>query len=84
MDLRLGEVYERLAAEAANVVAYAVDRDADYRARDVRYDAGGATFECATAAGAVEVSSTTSLSAMVSDASRAWPLTPSVTCTRNT
>jgi UDP-N-acetylmuramoyl-L-alanyl-D-glutamate--2,6-diaminopimelate ligase len=45
----------RLAAEIGDVITYAVDRDAAYRARGVRYDAAGATFECATAAGAVEV-----------------------------
>ena len=45
----------KLAAETGNLITYAVDRDADYRARNVRYDAAGATFECATAAGAVEV-----------------------------
>ena len=50
----------RLAVEIAEaghrgLVTYAVDRDADYRARDVRYDAAGSSFECATAPGAVTV-----------------------------
>ena len=46
----------RLAGEIDDgVVTFAVDRDADYRARGVRYDSAGSSFECATAAGAVEV-----------------------------
>jgi UDP-N-acetylmuramoyl-L-alanyl-D-glutamate--2,6-diaminopimelate ligase len=36
-------------------VTFAVDREADYRATSVRYDSAGSSFECATAAGAVEV-----------------------------
>jgi UDP-N-acetylmuramoyl-L-alanyl-D-glutamate--2,6-diaminopimelate ligase len=50
----------RLAVEIAEadphgLVTYALDRDAEYRARAVRYDAAGSSFECATAAGAVAV-----------------------------
>jgi len=47
----------KLAAELADqdVLTFAVDRDADYRARSVRYDSAGSSFECSTAAGAVEV-----------------------------
>ena len=49
----------RLAGEIAaghgGLVTFAVDRDADYRARGVRYDSAGSSFECSTAAGAVEV-----------------------------
>ena len=36
-------------------MTFAVDRDADYRASGVRYDSAGSSFECSTAAGAVEV-----------------------------
>src|SRR5688572_19616561 len=46
----------RLAGEIDHgVITFAVDRDADYRARGVRYDSAGSSFECSTAAGAVEV-----------------------------
>jgi UDP-N-acetylmuramoyl-L-alanyl-D-glutamate--2,6-diaminopimelate ligase len=46
----------KLAAEIdRGLVTFAVDRDADYRARNVRYDAAGSSFECSTAAGDVEV-----------------------------
>jgi UDP-N-acetylmuramoyl-L-alanyl-D-glutamate--2,6-diaminopimelate ligase len=46
----------KLAAEMHDgPITFAVDRDADHRAREVRYDAAGSSFECATAAGAVEV-----------------------------
>jgi UDP-N-acetylmuramoyl-L-alanyl-D-glutamate--2,6-diaminopimelate ligase len=42
-------------AGVSGLVTFAVDRDADYRAHDVRYDAAGSSFDCATAAEAVEV-----------------------------
>ncbi|MGH2978140.1 MAG: UDP-N-acetylmuramoyl-L-alanyl-D-glutamate--2,6-diaminopimelate ligase, partial [Solirubrobacterales bacterium] len=50
----------RLAVEVAEaghrgLVTFALEREADYRARAVRYDSAGSSFECATAAGAVEV-----------------------------
>jgi UDP-N-acetylmuramoyl-L-alanyl-D-glutamate--2,6-diaminopimelate ligase len=36
-------------------ITFAVDRDADYRATGVRYDAAGSSFTCATAASEVDV-----------------------------
>ena len=46
----------RLAGEIDDgVITFAVDRDADYRARGVRYDSAGSSFECSTATGGVEV-----------------------------
>ena len=49
----------RLAAEieaagAPGLVTFAAERDADYVAENVRYDAAGTSFDCVTAAGAVE------------------------------
>ena len=41
---------ELTASRRDAAVTFAVERDADYRARAVRYDAAGSTFECATAA----------------------------------
>jgi UDP-N-acetylmuramoyl-L-alanyl-D-glutamate--2,6-diaminopimelate ligase len=51
------EYGRNLASElnAAGLVTFAVDRDADYRAGGVRYDSAGSSFECSTAAGAVQV-----------------------------
>jgi UDP-N-acetylmuramoyl-L-alanyl-D-glutamate--2,6-diaminopimelate ligase len=46
---------ELTAAGHDGLVTFAVEREADYRARDVRYDSAGSSFGCATAAGAVEV-----------------------------
>jgi len=36
----------RLAAEIEGAVTYAIDRDAAYRARDVRFDPAGSSFTC--------------------------------------
>ena len=51
---------QRLAGEIATagdgrLVTFAVERDAGYRARGVRFDSAGSSFECSTAAGAFEV-----------------------------
>jgi UDP-N-acetylmuramoyl-L-alanyl-D-glutamate--2,6-diaminopimelate ligase len=46
---------ELAAADGRGLVTFAVEREADYRASGVRYDAAGSSFECATAVGAVEV-----------------------------
>ena len=46
---------ELTAAGHDGLVKFAVGREADYRARAVRYDSAGSSFECSTAAGAVEV-----------------------------
>ncbi len=46
---------ELTAAGHEGLVTFAVEREADYRARGVRYDSAGSSFECSTAAGAVEV-----------------------------
>ena len=43
------------AAERGHLVTFATERDADYVAENVHYDAAGSSFDCATAAGAVEV-----------------------------
>ena len=45
----------RLADEVAEPVTYAVESEADYRARDVRFDPSGSSFTCATPDGTVEV-----------------------------
>jgi UDP-N-acetylmuramoyl-L-alanyl-D-glutamate--2,6-diaminopimelate ligase len=46
----------KLAAEL-DCVTYAVDRDADYRAREVRFDLAGSSFVCETPDGARELRS---------------------------
>jgi len=46
---------EIAATEHRGLVTFALDREADYRAADVRYDAAGASFECRSRAGTVEV-----------------------------
>src|SRR5919197_2647671 len=40
------EYGRRLAAEIGSPLTYAVDHEADYRARDVRFDPAGASFTC--------------------------------------
>jgi UDP-N-acetylmuramoyl-L-alanyl-D-glutamate--2,6-diaminopimelate ligase len=47
----------RLAAELDDVVTFAVDREADYRAREVSFDVNGSSFTCSTPAGSLEVRS---------------------------
>jgi UDP-N-acetylmuramoyl-L-alanyl-D-glutamate--2,6-diaminopimelate ligase len=48
--------YGRLLAEdVAGATTYAVDRDADYRARAVRFDPSGSSFACDTPDGTVEI-----------------------------
>jgi UDP-N-acetylmuramoyl-L-alanyl-D-glutamate--2,6-diaminopimelate ligase len=42
------EYGRRLAGELDNAITFAIDRDADYRARDVSFDVSGSTFTCAT------------------------------------
>ena len=49
------EYGRRLAAEIEEPTTYAVDRDADYRARAVEFDPGGSSFTCATPDGEVRV-----------------------------
>ncbi len=44
----------RLAAEVPGATTFAIDNDADYRARDVRFDVAGATFTVATPDGPLE------------------------------
>jgi UDP-N-acetylmuramoyl-L-alanyl-D-glutamate--2,6-diaminopimelate ligase len=50
------EYGRRLAGELAEPVTYAIERDADYRARAVRSDMAGSAFLCETPDGEVEVS----------------------------
>ena len=45
----------RLAGEIEEVVTFAVDRPAHYRARDVRFDASGSSFVCDTPSGSLEL-----------------------------
>ena len=45
----------RLAAELDAPITVAVESDADWRARDVRFDRAGSTFTCESPAGAFEV-----------------------------
>src|SRR3712207_2290237 len=49
------EYGRRLADEFAEATTYAIDHDADYRARDVRFDPGGSEFTCATPDGEVRI-----------------------------
>ena len=45
----------RLAEEVEGAVTYAVEAQADYRARDVRFDTAGSTFRCETPDGPVDL-----------------------------
>ena len=45
----------RLAAELPEAITYAIDREADYRARDVRFDPAGSSFVCDTPDGPLEL-----------------------------
>src|SRR4051812_30903626 len=51
------EYGRRLAAELADPVTFAIDRDADYRARDVSFDVTGSTFTCEAPDGSFDVRS---------------------------
>jgi UDP-N-acetylmuramoyl-L-alanyl-D-glutamate--2,6-diaminopimelate ligase len=51
------EYGRRLAAELDEPITFAVERDADYRARDVRFDLTGARFICETPDGAIPMES---------------------------
>jgi len=45
----------RLAGEIENPTTFALERDADFRARDVSFDVNGSTFTCQTPGGDVEI-----------------------------
>ena len=45
----------RLAAGLPEAITYAIDREADYRARDVRFDPAGSSFVCDTPDGPLEL-----------------------------
>jgi UDP-N-acetylmuramoyl-L-alanyl-D-glutamate--2,6-diaminopimelate ligase len=45
----------RLAGEIERPLTYAIDRDADYRARDVRFDPAGSSFTCETPDGSLAI-----------------------------
>jgi UDP-N-acetylmuramoyl-L-alanyl-D-glutamate--2,6-diaminopimelate ligase len=45
----------RLAADLPDAVTYAIEREADYRAVDVGFDAGSSRFRCETPDGAVDI-----------------------------
>src|SRR5689334_1648235 len=49
------EYGRRLAGEIESPVTYAIDRDADYRGRDVRFDPAGSSFTCDTPDGPLEI-----------------------------
>src|SRR5690349_14734522 len=49
------EYGRRLAGEIDHPVTYAIDRDADFRARDVRFDPAGSSFTCDTPDGPLEI-----------------------------
>jgi UDP-N-acetylmuramoyl-L-alanyl-D-glutamate--2,6-diaminopimelate ligase len=49
------EYGRRLAGEIEGPVSYAIDHDADYRARDVRFDPAGSSFTCDTPDGPLEI-----------------------------
>ena len=49
------EYGRRLADELSGVVTYAVERAADYRARDVRFDPSGSSFTCDTPDGEIAI-----------------------------
>jgi len=45
----------RLAGEIGDAVTYAIEHDADYRARDVRFDPAGSSFTCEAPEGPLEI-----------------------------
>ena len=45
----------QLAEELTGATTYAIDREADYRASDVRFDPGGSEFTCSTPDGEVRI-----------------------------
>jgi UDP-N-acetylmuramoyl-L-alanyl-D-glutamate--2,6-diaminopimelate ligase len=49
------EYGRRLAGEIERPLTYAIERDADYRARDVRFDPAGSSFTCETPDGPLEI-----------------------------
>jgi len=49
------EYGRRLAGEIERPLTYAIDRDADYRARDVRFDPAGSSFTCETPDGPLAI-----------------------------
>jgi UDP-N-acetylmuramoyl-L-alanyl-D-glutamate--2,6-diaminopimelate ligase len=51
------EYGRRLAAELDDPITFAIERDADYRARDVEFDVAGTRFNCQTPDGALELES---------------------------
>jgi UDP-N-acetylmuramoyl-L-alanyl-D-glutamate--2,6-diaminopimelate ligase len=54
--VNVGDEYgARLAGEIEAPITFAIDADADYRARDVRFDSAGCSFTCETPGGTVRV-----------------------------
>jgi UDP-N-acetylmuramoyl-L-alanyl-D-glutamate--2,6-diaminopimelate ligase len=54
--VNLDDEYGRqLAGEIEAPITYAIDRDADFRARDVRFDPAGSSFTCETPDGSFEI-----------------------------
>jgi UDP-N-acetylmuramoyl-L-alanyl-D-glutamate--2,6-diaminopimelate ligase len=49
------EYGRRLASEVPDPVSYAIERDADYRARDIRSDMAGSAYTCDTPDGRIDV-----------------------------
>jgi UDP-N-acetylmuramoyl-L-alanyl-D-glutamate--2,6-diaminopimelate ligase len=49
------EYGRRLAGEIGAPITYAIDQDADFRARDVRFDPAGSSFTCETPDGPLEI-----------------------------
>jgi UDP-N-acetylmuramoyl-L-alanyl-D-glutamate--2,6-diaminopimelate ligase len=55
--VNLDDEYGRRIAAEVDCVTFAVERDADYRARDVEFDLMGSRFRCETPAGELELES---------------------------
>jgi UDP-N-acetylmuramoyl-L-alanyl-D-glutamate--2,6-diaminopimelate ligase len=55
--VNLDDEYGRRIADETEAVTFAIDRDADYRARDVEFDLMGSRFTCETPDGPLELES---------------------------
>jgi UDP-N-acetylmuramoyl-L-alanyl-D-glutamate--2,6-diaminopimelate ligase len=55
--VNVDDAYGRRIAEEVDSVTFAIDRDADYRARDVEFDLTGSRFVCQTPDGPLELES---------------------------
>src|SRR5215213_1321018 len=55
--VNVDDAYGRRIAAEVDCVTFAIDRDADYRARDIDFDLGGSRFVCHTPDGPLELES---------------------------